>query len=347
MAFDRPTLTEIENRVISDFDTEMPDTRLKHNFVDATAEALSGQSHELHGHLEWNSRQSTPRADDDDKFLEWASVWGFSQLPATKGSGLYRFTGVDTSAVPALTQVKNADTNRIYEATIAGVIAGGVFDVDIIDTVAGVAGNLVAPATLTLVSPVAGIDPNGTLQNDINGGADEETVDELRVRFFAFLAETPQGGTDSDYANWVRETGGIKNVWVESNTPDLGAVTIFFTVVGGSQIPSALKIQEVHDYVDLQAPGIATNLVFAPAEEDLDFTITISPDNATTRANVTANLFDLIDTQSSPGGTIQIGDINTAVGTAAGVDNFTVSNPPGDVTSSAGAIFILGTITWV
>jgi uncharacterized phage protein gp47/JayE len=104
--------------------------------------------------------------------------------------------------------------------------------------------------------------------------------------------------------------------------------------------------------IDANLPATAVATAAAPTELDIAFTIHVVPDNADTRAAVTAELTDLMSRVAEPGdghgrGVVLLSQIQTAIGTSAGVTNYTVTVPPADVVPGVGQMPTVGVITWV
>jgi uncharacterized phage protein gp47/JayE len=76
------------------------------------------------------------------------------------------------------------------------------------------------------------------------------------------------------------------------------------------------------------------------------------PDNADTRAATTAELVDLLARVAEPGdgigrGTVLLSQIRTAIGTAEGVTDYSVTVPAADVVPALGNLPTVGVITWI
>ena len=78
-------------------------------------------------------------------------------------------------------------------------------------------------------------------------------------------------------------------------------------------IPDAGKVAEVQANVDTKRPVTADAYVTAPIADALNMTIKLSPNTATVRAAVLAELQDLITRDSVPAGTILISKQRAAV----------------------------------
>jgi uncharacterized phage protein gp47/JayE len=90
----------------------------------------------------------------------------------------------------------------------------------------------------------------------------------------------------------------------------------------------------------------------APTPVSLNFTILLKDANgntvtdSTVRANVEAELRDLIRREAEPGKKMLLSKIREAISTAIGEYDHNITLPAGDVTYAAGEIAVMGTITW-
>jgi len=106
------------------------------------------------------------------------------------------------------------------------------------------------------------------------------------------------------------------------------------------------EVQAVEAYLDELRPVTAEVRVFAPIDYPVAFTAAVVPDTAAVRAAVEAELQDLFQRVAEPGGTVYLSAIRTAVGTAAGLTDYTLTVPAADVAPGAGELASLGVVTW-
>lgn len=145
MPLQRPTLQQIIDRTRTDIRSALGiATILRRTFLGAISRALSGQSHVLHGAIEFVSRQIFPNTAEDEYLLRWGSVWGIERLPATKAELQIKILGDVGSVIPDLTEWQNS-AGAIYTqqgvAEIPEAVAG-VAEQTQISTVADVGRNL-------------------------------------------------------------------------------------------------------------------------------------------------------------------------------------------------------------
>lgn len=349
MAFNRPTLTEIVNRIAADFSSKILNgaSALRRSVIRAASAAYGAAVHALYGFLKWISRESMVDTAIDT-FPRHASIWKVPRNSATFADGDVVFEGTDLTILSALSVLQRAD-GVLYTVQADGVVAGGTVTVNVVCQTAGDTGNMLAGETLTLVTPIAGIQSAGVVDADgISGGSNVEDIEAWRLRVLARIQRPSMGGNDDDYEAWAKEVTGVTRVWVYPAYMGAGTVGVAFVRDGDVPIfPSVGEVADVQDHIDEVKPTTADVLVFAPTGQALNFTIAITPDTAAVRAAVEAELTDLINRRGEPGGTIYISEIREAVSSAAGeVDNI-ISSPTMNQIADPGKLYQMGTITWV
>lgn len=358
MPFDRPTLSELVDRIRSDFRSRLGimGQLLRRAMANVFAMTWAGAVHMLYGYLEWASRQLFPATAEREYLLQDAAFYGFTPLPATFATGSATATGVDGSIIPINT-ILVRDDGFTYKTTAGATITGGSAIVSLIAVLAGIDGNVVsdgASETLVLETPIANV--NSTLFIDapgLAGGNDEESTEDFRQRFQEYLQEPPAGGSDQDYVAWAKEVAGVTRAWVYRHEDGLGTVVVRFVRDGDPSIfPDVNEVAEVQAHLDEERPVTAEVTAAAPIALTVDFTIELTPDTAETRAAVQAELLDMFQREAEPGdgagrGTIYLSQMQVAIGVAEGVEDFTLTVPAADVVPDTGELAILGAFTWV
>lgn len=351
MAFDRPMLTELADRVQQDLASRLQLTGaiLRRSVVWVLARVIAGAAHLMHGHLEYLSKQVLPDTAEGSYLERLADLFGVRRKAASYAKGTVTFSGTNGTVVDAGTTLVRADGQR-YATDADGTISGGSATIAVTAITAGAAGTLVAAQSLTPESPIAGITSTASVAASTTDGANQESNPDLRTRLKERLANPPHGGAEADYVAWAKDVAGVTRAWPYPQELGAGTVTVRFVRdddgAGAAIIPSAGEITEVQDYIDALRPVTAAVTVLAPVAVVQDFTIHIVPDNATTRAAVEAELADLLRRDVSPGGTLLISQVEVAVGTADGITDFSITSPAGDVTYTTGQLPTMGTVTW-
>jgi uncharacterized phage protein gp47/JayE len=351
MAFSRPTLQELITRVEADLVSRLEITGaiLRRAMLRVLARVWAGATHGLHGHIEWASRQLFALTADAEQLDKFGAEMGLSRRAATFAEGSVTFTGTNTTVIPEGTRVARQDGVE-YATTADGEIAAGTATIAIVAIEPGADPNADQGTTLSLVSPIAGIQSSATVAaGGIVDGIDAESDEGYRSRILARKRRPPQGGSVNDYENWTLEVAGITRVWVYENYMGLGTVGVTFVLDDQEDIiPDAPKVAEVQAYLDdpSRRPITAQVYVFAPIPVELDLEIAIAPNTEAVRAAVTAEIEDFLYREGSPNATLFISRIREAISIAAGEDNHELITPVADVEHALTEIPILGTITF-
>lgn len=361
MPFNTPTHAELITRVSQDMATrlgvELPEIRRTNASVFAQSYATVGFT--AVEFMRWISEQVQYDLAEAEILERWAGNWAITRIPAAAAGGDVIFAGTDASVIPADTVLVRADGVE-YTTDAEATIASGTATVAVSATVPGAAGNADAAEPVDLVSPIAGVTSRAAVDTGLTGGADAESDDSLRARFIARLQTPPHGGAAADYLKWTLETDGVtaarrgpnpgdELVWAYPQELGLGTVSVRFMADDGAgymRLPTAPEIAAVQAYIDTVRPVTAEVTVVAPVSAPLDLTIALTPDTATVRAAVEAEINDLLLREAVPGGTILISHLREAVSIATGETDNAIASPTADVTHSTGEIAMPGTITW-
>ena len=321
--------------------------------ADVLAQVWAAVVYLLHGHLDWLSDQLFGDTAEREFLLRLAAMYGITPTPATFASGTTLATGVNGSVILAGASLVR-DDGATYEVTVGGTISGGVLSITIQADEAGVGGNMLTSDVLDFESPITGVDSEVTVETPgIEGGNDEESTEELRVRYLLRLREPPQGGNDQDYEGWALAVAGVTRVWIYRHESGLGTLAIRFVRDGEIPIfPSAPEVATVQAAIDLERPTTAEPTVVAPVDDPIAFTLAVVPNTAAVQAAVEAELDDLFFRDAEPGdgagrGTVLLSAIQTAIGVSAGVTDYTLTTPAANVVPALGDLSTRGAMTYL
>lgn len=349
MPFNRPTLTDLIERAITDIETRLPgvDARLRRSNLNVLARVHGGAVHGLYGYLDFIARQVMVDTAESAFLERWAGVWGVARKAAAKAVGDVTFTGTNGAVIPAGTVLVRSDAAE-FVTDDEVTISTGTATAAVTAVAAGAAGNTEENAGLTLASPISGVNSSATVaEGGLTAGTDAESDELLRERLLARIQQPPHGGADFDYVTWAKEVAGVTRAWVYPLELGPGTVTVrFVRDDDDSIIPDAGEVTAVQDYIDARRPVTADVTVVAPVAVPLDFTIELTPDTAAVRAAVEAELLDLLRREAEPGGTILISHLREAISVAAGETDHVLTLPAADVTHDTGEIAVMGEITW-
>lgn len=349
MPFARPTVADLIARIASDMESRLPGSaaQLRRSVLHVLSRAEAGAVHGLYGRLDYLADQIMPDTAAAEELARWASIWGVSRAAATKASGPVEFTGSDGVTIPAGSELQTAD-GLSYITDADATVQAGTVQVDVTAILPGSAGNHSAGVTLSLISPIAGVESQAAVVSPgLTGGADTEDDNSLRARLLLRIQRPPHGGSDDDYERWALEVAGISRAFVFPL--HLGEGTVGVAVLADDldpPIPGPAKVQETQEYIDELRPVTAAVTVYAPTAVALDLTIALTPNTAAVRDAVTAQLRDLLRREGIPGGTILLSHIREAISLAAGETDHSLVSPVADITHTTGEIAVLGAITW-
>lgn len=348
MPFNRPTLTEIRQRVSADIERHSGQSASNRGDIyHPMAQAVAGVSHGLHGHLAYNADQLFDDTADDENLLRRAAEMSIYRIAAFRASGTATITGTDGATV-AIGELLQTTDEVIYRVTALATIASGTATLQLTAVETGAVGNLSAGATLRFITTPLDIDTAVTVI-EITGGADIETIDRVKERLSERRKNPPMGGNPSDYIAWAKAAHvDVTRAWCYSNTPYIGAVTVrFVTDDLATPIPTQTHIDAVTEYTDIKRPaGMKSFFVGALVGKPLDITFTLlTPNTAATQTAIATELADLISRKGAPGGTLLLSQINESISLATGEDDHRIDLVD-DFTCAAGEFPILGTLTW-
>jgi uncharacterized phage protein gp47/JayE len=346
--FSRPSLADIIQRVRNDVLSRLStDDVLRRADAEVYARVMGGVAHGLYGFIEWLSDQVIYDTAELEYLERWCSIWGISRKAAAVATGSITFTVQAGSVIPSGTLLQALDGVQ-YQTTADAVIAAPTATAPVSAVLAAAAGNRATGQSLSLVSPVVGVQTTATA-GELSGGADIETDDALRARLLARIQQPPHGGASYDYIAWALEVSGVTRAWVYPAELGLGTVTVrFVRDLDATPIPDAGEVAAVQAFIDVRRPVTAQVTVVAPAAVPINFQIQgLTPSNATVQAAVQAELQDLLLRESVPGGTILLSHIRAAISAAAGETDYVLVSPAANVTNTTGNMSTMGTITWL
>jgi uncharacterized phage protein gp47/JayE len=349
--YSRPQLADIVQRVRTDVLSRLStDDLLRRADAEVYARVLGGVAHGLYGFIDWLSDQVIYDTADVEFLERWCSIWGITRKVAAAATGTVTFVVQAGAYIPAGTALQALDGVQ-YQTTADAVVVGTSATAPLVAVVAAAAGNRNAGQSLTLVSPVVGVQSTATA-GLLSGGADVETDDALRARLLARIQQPPQGGAASDYVAWSLGVSGVTRAWVYPQELGAGTVTVRFVRdndgTGAAIIPDGTEVAAVQAYIDARRPVTAQCTVVAPTAVPLNFTITgLTPSNAAVQAAVQTELQDLLLREATPGGTLLLSHIRAAISAAAGETDYALTSPVANVTNTVGNMTTMGTITWV
>lgn len=360
MPFDRPTLTTLIDRAVSDIQTQISGatTLLRRSVLKVLAKVQAGANHLLYGYLDYQSKQLFATTADQIGLISHGQEWGMDRDDAVAATGSAVVTGTTGLTVPADTELQSAD-GQIYTVDEDVVIAGGTGTIDLTAQEAGADGNQDASTTLIFVSPISGINSSATVDSDgLNNGEDIEDVEDWRARILSRKRNPPHGGAEHDYITWMLEVDGVTRAWCIPLYNGVGTVGCAFVRDEESPIiPSASELDTVESYIISHTDEATGKTVGIPvtaepglfmvtlAELDVDMTISIYPNTVAVQNAIDSAIEDALYDHGGPGETVYLSQLQKAIASTA-VEWFRIDSPVVDSVATQTQVHVVGTITY-
>lgn len=348
MTFARPTLSGLIARVRGDVQTRLPgaDASLRHSVLDVLSRVMAGVASGLYGYLDWLAKQLMPDTAEGAYLRRWASIWGIDRKGATPATATATATGINGRGIPAGIEAQRVDGTR-YRILLAATIADEVAAVSLQAVDAGVGASLAVGDQLTLSSAIGGVNSTITVTASAIAGTAEEQDDSLKTRLLDRIRTPPQGGALHDYVTWALAQPGVTRAWPYGGWMGGGTVGLAFVMDDRENIlPLEADVAVVQAALDILRPVTAELYVFSPPAAALDVVLRVSPDTEEVRTAIRGELADFFAREAEPGGTIYSSRMSEAVSLAEGEFRHVLELPAGDFTADAGAIPMLGNVTF-
>lgn len=305
------------------------------------------------------------------------STFGFDLIAATAASGVVRFStsapAVSAITIPVGTIVKVPNTTRTYATQAVGTIEIGQTYIDILVAAqaAGVAGNTDSSTITELSTPVTGV---ATVTNPapLTNGREQETDDERRARFQAYISTLARGTKSAivygaKTAKLVDENGltteyvahaNIIEPYVDTPTEPIALVNLY--IHNGSSATSNDLVNEAKKIIDgyTTSAGVAVAgwkaagvkvVVAAAADLAVNITANLTVTSGVVEADAIASAVEAVKAYVQG---LDVGEtvvrselIAIIMRDVPGVYNVSLSAPASDVTCTASQKAIPGTVT--
>lgn len=362
MSFTTRSLDEISRSVRGAIRQYLPgtDASLRQNVLYVIGKVMTLLAREYELRLEWIFRQLFLRTATSEAIVRLhAADFGMSAKPEAAAAGMIAGTAAANLTYPAGIRFFSGGTSYVTTAAFTAN-AVGAFSAAVAAETAGAATNREAGAILLLADPVLWpeIGQEATVAaGGLGGGADRETIEELRSRALKRKATPPQGGALPDYELWAREVPGVTQAWAaqfENGIGSIGAWVLFAGRPNG--IPTEADLAAVAAHIADKRIVRGEFAAVAPQPVPVDLTISLSPDTAALRTAVTLSLAAFFDA-AAEGSRIRPGLpgdpfvlprawISETISATLGEFSHVLVAPDFDPVFSAGQLPVPGTISW-
>lgn len=326
MPFVRPTLQEINNRIQTGIESRLfgKTALLKRAVLRILSRVFAGVIHTCYGYLQSLIDQFFVTTATGSFLERLGKMWGISRKAASFATGEAVFTGTISETLPVDTRIQSGQGIE-YGTTVATFFDSGSKTIEIQAVEAGEDANLTVttPVIFDFVSPVPNFNDTATVNDNITGGVNEETDEDLRDRILFRIQEPPMGGNATDYIRWTTSIEGVDQAWSYPLAYGPGTVAIAFTAEGTDPIPSSALISNVTGYLEEQKPVGANVTVETITVAQFGYVIYINPINTEFEAAIEANLESLLYAQK-PGALVRISQVRGAI-SASGITDYDIT----------------------
>lgn len=363
MPYSLPTLASLSQMARRHFGESLPGANLSlwPNPFAVIAKVLALTGYNWHLRLKYLFDQIFVSTADQAWLLRHAYEFGMTQRPASRASGSVTGVATASGAVPSGLVLSAPDSSLYRVKLSASVAAGNGISLVIEAAEPGFAGNLDAGATLTMTDPARPSFLNAAFvvaTDGLGGGADAETLEELRARVLERKRNPPQGGSETDWTTWAREaSAGVTDVFVDTFSNNDRHVWLAFRMKRRANgIPTAADVAVVQDYVGdpVRRPVTARVTVVAPTPRPVDIVIQgLEPDNVAVRDAIAIELAALFAERmraATPTRAFVLPRawIEEAISRAAGEDSHTLGQPVANVAfANPSDLPVLGSVRYI
>jgi uncharacterized phage protein gp47/JayE len=239
-----------------------------------------------------------------------------------------------------------------------------VITVPVLAEQTGKAGLAVEGTLLVAQSGLLGSATMAVGSGGLTGGADPEGDEAFRERILFRKRNPPQGGSAADYVIWASSVPGVTRVFVERLFAGPGTVRVFPVFdddYPGGVAPPA-RIAEVAAYLDGLKPAGAQLMVSAPVAHVINISVSgLSPNTVPVQnagraelASTFRRLGRVAGADSATSGLPYLATPHSfsrswlwqALANAAGEQAHVITAPAADIAIPAGAIPVLGTVSF-
>jgi uncharacterized phage protein gp47/JayE len=329
MPLETVSVQTIYDRMKADFDQKMGQSNwLTRSFALILIAVFAGAISLQYLFLNNLFLQLLPTSANLEWFTRHARFYGMPQIVATPAQYTYVFTGVNTTVIPADTLVENDAGVEFFTDALA-TIASGSATVGITARVSGTGGNIdmtgSATVTLTLVTSIPNIDDEGTVTAQTQIATDSETLDAWKSRLLQRIQNPPSSGNKTDYQRWALQ-GGADRAWIYAAEEWQGPGTVGVVVATKAleAVSSTVKTA-IETIIEASRPVSASYTISDPVIKQITLDISLNPNTAYFQGEVDDALDEMFLTQSEPGGTLLLSQLNKSVANT-GVDDYEITD---------------------
>lgn len=357
MPWTTPTLKETR-RLVRDYVTTQLQARsmIPNSVLRIMSDAKAGLAHLTLLYIDWLAKQLLP----DSAETEWLDRHGNIWLKNSDGSkgrkapvfaqGSVLFTGPTAGiAIPVGTILTRSNSITYQTTEVSEIGVSLTADVPTKALTEGAVGNADEGEVISVQTPISGVDGQVTIVS-MEGGADEETDEQLRARVLFRIQHPPMGGDSDDYILWATAVPGVTRAW-QNTEMGVGTATVRFLMdqlrSANHGLPEPDDIEAVRAYLDSVRPVTVKDMyVQAPIPYFYDLTISdLEDDSDVVKQRIEDAIKAMEFKRSKPGQTMYRSWVDEAISGALGEDHHELTFAT-QVMPGAGYMPMVGTITY-
>ncbi|MGU3668016.1 baseplate J/gp47 family protein [Methylobacterium sp. A49B] len=277
-------------------------------------------------YLAWLARNFLPDLAEKGWLDRWANILFGGRKAATFASGTITVTGSPGTKLPAGSPLATADGIQ-YQTAADVYLSATATPVAVTCLTAGAIGNRDPGALLSLSVAASNVNAQAVVVL-IDGGADTESDDDLRVRILLRIRNPPMGGCATDYEQWTLSLPGVSRVWVAPMEMGIGTVTVRFACdqlrASNDGLPTLDDCALARAYLDTVRPVTVADLFVVPSipQGIVPRILNLTDTSSSTKLAIAASLQAMLLEKAAPGQTVFACWISDAVTEAVGDATF-------------------------
>jgi uncharacterized phage protein gp47/JayE len=220
--------------------------------------------------------EDTPNIYVDRK----AQAQGIIRKPAIVSTGELTFSGEEGVNVPIGSRARTDETTPVYFVTTEeGTVVGGTVTVAAKAETGGLNGNVAPNTVVVVLGDITGISAVTNVAT-FNGGIDEESNQDLLVRYYEKVQRPATSGNVYQYEQWAKEVNGVGGVKVYPVWNGPGTVKLVL-IDDLRTAPDASVISATQTYIESVRPIGATVTVIGATELPINVSATLTLQSGT------------------------------------------------------------------
>lgn len=362
MPWHTPVLKEVRTLVRDNIRGSLPgaDASVPNSILRVMSDTQAALCHLTLQYIDWLALQLMPDTAETEWLDRHGDIWLVNadgttgRKMATLAEGVAAIVcNIGGLILPRGTRLQHSLVGTVeYETTVEAVTATefAPFEVPIRALDPGAVGNLAPGEELTVITDVIAAFTGSVVTLD--GGVDEESDDDLRIRVLERIRQPPQGGALHDYVRWAKAVPGCTRAWCKPLEMGIGTVTVrvLFDELRADDEgwPLYQDLVAVTTYMDKVRPVAVKDFwVLAPIKQRIDCHITyLDPDTVEMRAAIDNSVREMLFIYASPGQTIFAAWKYYAIMNTRGIIACAMGTTVDDIMESPGHMAVLGDIVY-